>query len=317
MEITQYEKRLYGNAVKVISREPNCIQYDMSNETGSAVMTSYDIFPGIQLIYNDVHIHEIAVDTKVPENILEINHCREGRIECEFNRGECLYISKGDLVINLKADIGKRSSFPLNHYHGITIAVDFDRISRPIFQIWGDVKIDLYQLKKKLCGNKSFIIMRENEKIEHIFSELYDVPHEIRQGYFKLKVLEIFLVLSVMEDEDLQKKYYSKKQVDTIKEIRAYLVNHLEQKITIEQLSAQFKIPTTTMKLIFKGVYGSSIYAFIKGYKMQKAALLLRETNIEIGEIAMKMGYDNASKFSEAFKKTMGCTPRNYRNDSK
>lgn len=314
MRATEHEKRLYGNGVRIISRDENCIQYDLSSEEGAAVMTSYKVFPGIDLVYNDIHKQQVSVDTDAPNTVFEINHCREGRIECEFNRGEYLYIARGDLVTNLKSDISKNSTFPLSHYHGITIAIDLEQTTSAVFQIFDDVKINLYQLREKLCGDRGYTIMRENEKIQHIFSELYDVPLEIRQGYFKLKVMEILLVLSVIEKGSFHKRYYLKKQVDVIKQIKVYLTSHLEQKITIEQLSKQFEMPETTMKLVFKEVYGNSIYAFIKEYKMQRAAILLKETNYTIGEIAIRLGYDNASKFSEAFKKSFGKSPRDYRN---
>lgn len=173
----------------------------------------------------------------------------------KIENGEYLYITRGDFAVNLKSNISKTSTFPLNHYHGITISIDLDHITKDVFRPFSDIEIDLYQLKNKLCGQRGYMIMRENEKIEHIFSELYDVPEKIRKGYFKIKVIEMLLVLSVMEEiEPINKKYCLKKQVDIIKAIREYLVNHLEQKITIEQLSKQFQMPATTMKLLKKAL---------------------------------------------------------------
>lgn len=313
MKVTEYEKKLYGNSVKIISRVDHCVKYKILSDTGYAMMTSYSIFPGIDLIYNDVHMQEMIVDTVPPANIFEINHCREGRIECQFNQGAYLYIARGDLVINLKDEISRTATFPLSYYHGITLAIDLDRATDELSHVFEEIKIDLYALKEKLCGDRPFVVLKESERIRHIFSELYEVPEEIRQGYFKLKVMEILLILSATEYEYPYKKYCLKRQVDTIKEIREYLTTHLEQKITIEQLATKYGMSATTMKRIFKEVYGDSIYAFIKEYKMQKAAILLKETDLEIGEIAIKMGYDNASKFSEAFKKIFGSTPRTYR----
>ena len=78
----------------------------------------------------------------------------------------------------------------------------------------------------------------------------------------------------------------------------------LRNHYTLQELSEKFEIPLTSMKVCFKGVYGCSIYAYMKSYRMQAATILLRDTSDSITEIAAKMGYDNPSKFSEVFKNT-------------
>ncbi len=67
------------------------------------------------------------------------------------------------------------------------------------------------------------------------------------------------------------------------------------------------------MKNCFKGIYGTSIYSYVRNLRIQKSAMLLRETNLKIAEIAGMVGYDNASKFSCAFKEILGVTPLEYR----
>lgn len=67
------------------------------------------------------------------------------------------------------------------------------------------------------------------------------------------------------------------------------------------------------MKSCFKEVYGDSIHAYVKKYRLQKAAELIKNTDMTIGEIASTVGYDNASKFSGAFKTVIGNTPGDFR----
>ncbi|WP_446899196.1 helix-turn-helix domain-containing protein [Clostridium sp. LBM24168] len=318
MHVTDRDKQLYGSQVYVVKKDEDCTIYRIDNSTGDAVMTSYSVFPGIELIYNDVHAQFVSVDVDPPKNILEINHCREGIIECESRKGEYLYLSNGSLAINRKFSVDNSSYFPLNHFHGITVALDFDKVSECLSCILDEVSVDLSKLKSKFFeNNEEFLIIRENRSIRHIFSELYSVAEEIRKGYYKVKVLEILLFLSSLGEEELKqsKRYYPKKQVDTVKKIKNYLTINLSEKITLDELSAQFKIPLTTMKLVFKEMYGDSIYSFIRTYKMQKAVELLKSTGRGINEIAACLGYSNASKFSKAFKKVIGINPSIYRKD--
>lgn len=106
---------------------------------------------------------------------------------------------------------------------------------------------------------------------------------------------------------------YQSEQVETIHEIHEYLISHIGQKFTIEALAKQYLMNPTTLKTMFKSVYGTSIAAHIKQHRMEHAAKLLLETNLSIAEIAKQTGYDSQSRFSAAFKEYSGKLPKNYR----
>ena len=111
-----------------------------------------------------------------------------------------------------------------------------------------------------------------------------------------------------------EKPYFYRSQVETVKAIRSYLVEHLEQHITLEALSRQYQIPLTTMKACFKSVYGSPVNTYMRALRMDRAALLLRkEPETSVTEIAGAVGYDSASKFAAAFRAVKGQTPLEYR----
>lgn len=57
------------------------------------------------------------------------------------------------------------------------------------------------------------------------------------------------------------------------------------------------------------------VYHYIKEYRLEQAAVELVRSRKPITEIAQHAGYDNASKFSESFKKRYGKTPSRYRAD--
>jgi AraC-like DNA-binding protein len=67
------------------------------------------------------------------------------------------------------------------------------------------------------------------------------------------------------------------------------------------------------MKLCFKGVFGSTIYAYLRNQRMSTAAKRLRESRDRIADIAASVGYENASKFAKAFRVCMGTSPNEYR----
>ena len=102
-------------------------------------------------------------------------------------------------------------------------------------------------------------------------------------------------------------------QVKIIREIHDHLTEHMEQRVTIEELARQYLINPTTLKTVFKEVYGSSLAAHMKEHRMERAAALLRETDLSVAQIAGQVGYESQSKFTAAFKEQFGQLPKEYR----
>lgn len=314
MRILSKERGLYGSDVELVAQTKDCAVYKVETDRGKGIMTSFEIFQGIEILYNDFHTG-LCFSGKIPtSDLMEINHCRQGRFECEFNNGSCAYLEEGDLAVNMMSNKTKNAYFPLEHYYGVSVFIDIEQANKSISSVLSDISIDLYALRDKLCPGNQCFIMRATDSIEHIFSELYTVPDKVKFGYFKLKVLELLLFLSIVDVAVLEeRKYFQKSHVDIIKTIKEHMTEHLDSHFTLEELSAHFGIPLTAMKLCFKGVYGTSIYSYMRSYRMQAAAALLCRSSDSISAIAGKVGYVNASKFSLAFKNVIGLSPLEYR----
>ena len=100
---------------------------------------------------------------------------------------------------------------------------------------------------------------------------------------------------------------------ETVRKVHDYLVGHLDERVTIEELSRMFHINATTLKEAFKAEYGTSLAAHIKEHRMEKAATLLRESGMSVAEIAKIVGFESRSRFTSAFKETYGFLPSEYR----
>lgn len=290
---------------------------EISGKDGRFCSTAYSVFCGIELIYNDAHI--MSVETKAPSgNIIEINHCREGRMECHY-RDEFCYVAPGDLVIGRAEEKSPTTYYPLSHYHGITVRIDIDRAPGCLSCLLDDVNVRPQMIAEKFCGEKSCFIARSDSSVEHIFSELYSVPKEIKKGYFKIKVLELLLFLSALDTDkdEIENSIYSVSQVALAKQVSEYLTENMDKRVTLEQISKHFHVSGTHIKNIFKGVYGVSFYAYTRAIKMESAAYMLEYTDRTVMDIAGEHGYDNSSKFARAFREVKGMPPSKYRAENK
>ena len=74
--------------VQHLAASAGCRLYRMQNDTGEGLISEYPILPGIDLFYNDFHMKDGQNQNKRPmPDTIEINHCWEGRFECEFQCG--------------------------------------------------------------------------------------------------------------------------------------------------------------------------------------------------------------------------------------
>ena len=102
-------------------------------------------------------------------------------------------------------------------------------------------------------------------------------------------------------------------QESIIRHVHDELTANLSERVTIEELSRKYLMNATTLKRVFKQVYGETIAAHIKKHRMEAAATRLRTTQDDVAAIAQAVGYESQSRFTAAFKETYGELPSEYR----
>lgn len=314
MELTNQENELFGYDAAIGSRDGDAICYTFPGADSEVSMQLYPVFPGIALVYENIHSHHCSFRRRVSDHVFEVHHCREGRIEGTF-QNELFYMGPGDLSVSKPRTGDFSLHYPLHHYHGITVIIDVEKAPHCLSCFLADVNVQPKSLMHKFCDRPGVFVARSMPSIAHVFEELYSVPDSIRTGYLKVKFLELMLFLSSIDvqTDEFSHRCYSQNQKLLAKNVSDYLVEHMDRRVTLEQLSEVFHISGTQIKDSIKGVFGISLYNFIRIQKMQSAARLLQDTNLTILEIAGMHGYDNASKFAGAFKAVMGVTPTQYR----
>ena len=98
-----------------------------------------------------------------------------------------------------------------------------------------------------------------------------------------------------------EKSEFQDRQIETVKKVHDFMCEHISERFTIEDLARRFGMNTTTLKTVFKDVYGTSLASHIKEHRMEKAAELLAKTDISISEVSARVGYESQGKFSATF----------------
>lgn len=291
----------------------------MQNDGGDGLMSFYTVFPGIFLLFSDFHMKECLSQFPTGQDMFCIDHCREGRIEQEISNGAYLYLNAGDIFFDIRKSGGRHVEFPSEHYHGVSISFVLGTAEKGLKSCIADFPIDIDTLRRKYCDRQINMVLQEESGLKRIFADLYAVPSDIRLPWFRVKIQELLLYLYALElpEEPEERPYFFKDHVEKAKAIHALMTENLSEHFTLEELSKRFDFPMTAMKKSFKNIYGDSIFSYMRSYRINQAAVLLRrERDKSVLEIASLMGYESPGKFSTAFKAIMGCSPLAYRKKS-
>ena len=280
---------------------------------GKGCMETYEPFPGIEVSFNIFLASEVKFRHDATDSVLEIYYCHSGRVGWNMQGGTAVYLGVGDVTAHSMACCADSAMmFPLGYSAGISISVDLKQLPSICPEILKDAGVEADQLRERFCSGKPSAIPSCSD-LEHIFAPLFSAPVSVRISLLKLKVLEILIYLSSMKSGQKELTQYFSQQTEVIKEIHRQLTEHLGQRFTIAELSKQYLINTSTLKEIFKAVYGQPIATYMKEFRVHQAMKLLRETDASIADIANQVGYETQGKFSKAFKDVVQVLPTEYR----
>ncbi len=89
--------------------------------------------------------------------------------------------------------------------------------------------------------------------------------------------------------------------------------NFQNEDISLNRVAKEVNISANYLSAVFSQEMGSTFVEYLTAKRMEKARELLRTSDLRSGEIALAVGYKDPHYFSFLFKKTQGCTPRDYR----
>lgn len=313
--ISTKAKEPFREGAAIIKQTSAETKYKIQCDTPHGMMQCFHLFPGVDLAYTSFQASHCFKREKQFPHILEIAYCNVGRYECEYKRDYYTYLGEGELAVSVLSPHKASPIFPTGLYDGVALIVDLDVTGDSFSGVVDGISIDLSGLVKKFCTDRCCAVIKAPSELQHVFQEIYAAKNKNQAGYLRIKVLEIFFLLSEMlPQKELEvSAYYSGDTIQKIKALKDDLMTVLDTRCSLGDLAKRYGLSLTMMKDCFKAIYGKPIYAFQKEYKMQMAAQLLRTTDDTVSEIAGKMGYSNPNKFSSAFKSGTGMSPREYR----
>lgn len=305
--------------MKVIAHDSRGMVYEVDGVDGSGTVEVLTLFSGIFLQFHSFHCKSFHIPAA--EGVsrgLKINYCSEGRMEVRMSDNLCLFMEPGTLSMDMRT-AQDSFQFPCGHYHGIELFLHDDMIGNGTPDAWDGFGIDLKQVKHRFCGDgKSYVIFAD-DRFRSLFQSISDAPQGCRLEYLQIKAAELLLLMQnvPMPCRSETSTLMTTGQVEIAKQVRDIIMRDLSRHHSIESLAASFGVSASSVKNYFQGVYGKNISTYLREARMSAAAIALRDGREPVGEIASAVGYENASKFSAAFKSYFGDSPLEYRRQSR
>lgn len=92
-----------------------------------------------------------------------------------------------------------------------------------------------------------------------------------------------------------------------------YIYSHLNSRLTIEELADYTELSPSYLSRLFKKELGIPISSYISEKKIEKAQHLLKYSDYSLIDIANYLAFSSQSHFIQTFKKSVGLTPKKYR----
>lgn len=102
------------------------------------------------------------------------------------------------------------------------------------------------------------------------------------------------------------------RNTDYIEKAVRFMEEHYYWDLTLEDVARQVYLSPSYFSRLFNRLKGCSVLKFLTQIRMEQACELLINTDLQISNIAGRVGYDT-HHFSQVFKQNIGCTPTCYR----
>ncbi|GMN04671.1 hypothetical protein MTsPCn5_00590 [Croceitalea sp. MTPC5] len=104
-----------------------------------------------------------------------------------------------------------------------------------------------------------------------------------------------------------------KRELKVIMDTAEYIQENLEKQITVQALTLQSGLSAAKLQEGFKFLYQRTVSDFIRNVRLEKAQVLMRETDMNISEIVYSIGLTSRSYFCKIFKEKYGCNPKSFK----
>lgn len=161
-------------------------------------------------------------------------------------------------------------------------------------------------------------MMNANVEIINRFSQLVK-DHKNNPPILLLS--HIYMIINLLIEqflfetakEKVKTSALNKWELNEVRKISAQIKNHPQREYSISQSAFEAGITVQQVQIGFKEMHQMTFARFVRENRLEKAANLLRKSNLNVTQAAYSVGFASRSNFSRIFKKKYGLSPSEYK----
>lgn len=152
--------------------------------------------------------------------------------------------------------------------------------------------------------------------------------HEYKGIFLEAKMIELVAMvlygisynhteinpISPLAESDKEKNCISasKRDLAQLESLRCRIQFNPAQSYKAPELASSLSMSESKLTRLFRQVYGTSLHQYVQSQRLERAASLISEGDVNISEAAVRSGYTNMSHFAKEFQKKFGVTPKKF-----
>jgi len=168
------------------------------------------------------------------------------------------------------------------------------------------------------CKEKCYYHIGEMTALMRVAThQVFKCPYQgfTRQLYFEGKVLELLAHLMVAfhpENLSILRSQLRPEERQQVLQARTTLIDNFKQPPSLLELSRKVGLNDYKLKIGFRQVFGTTVFGYLRQYRMEYARQLLEEGKMSVTEVSYSVGYCSLSHFAKVFSRQFGTKPGFY-----
>lgn len=101
-------------------------------------------------------------------------------------------------------------------------------------------------------------------------------------------------------------------QIEAVKRVQNFIADNLERRLTLYEIAKHAGYSPWHISNLFKEYTGKTIFEYLRSIRLSKAALVLRDTDAKVVDVALEFIFETHEGFTRAFSKEFGISPKKY-----
>lgn len=285
----------------------------------------YSLAPGVKISFNQIHTSNwMKGDSSVfLDRMLVVNFCLSGRCDVSLTGNRYAIVGERQICISTILPT-KDFYYPGRLYEGIQLYIDrnvIDSLESQDFpkteSLLAGMGVHIDRIIAEFCGDDGLYLHRMNDAMLELTGGIWQEKDKPDLGNLRYLTIRLLHEIANLSRESESGSNFTRSQIAIVEEAESIIMQDLSRRITAKEMADRFGISESSFKLYIKGILGGSYLSYFRKKRMEKAAGLLKDTQLKVIEIANMVGYENQGKFAKVFAEIYKVTPLEYRRLSK